>query len=56
MNILILAPHPDDGEFGCEASIKKWSDDGATIHYLAFSSDETANLLFKKSIPLDSFS
>ena len=37
MNILILAPHPDDGEFGCGASIKKWSDDGANIHYLAFS-------------------
>ena len=37
MNILILAPHPDDGEFGCGASIKKWSDDGASIHYLAFS-------------------
>ena len=37
MNILILAPHPDDGEFGCGASIKRWADDGATIHYLAFS-------------------
>ena len=37
MNILILAPHPDDGEFGCGASIKKWSDDGASIYYLAFS-------------------
>ena len=37
MNILILAPHPDDGEFGCGASIKRWADEGATIHYLAFS-------------------
>ena len=37
MNILILAPHPDDGEFGCGASIKKWSDEGATISYIAFS-------------------
>ena len=37
MNILILAPHPDDGEFGCGASIKKWSDEGANISYVAFS-------------------
>lgn len=37
MNILILAPHPDDGEFGCGASIKKWTNEGATVSYVAFS-------------------
>jgi LmbE family N-acetylglucosaminyl deacetylase len=37
MTILILAPHPDDGEFGCGASIKKWADQGDNIHYIAFS-------------------
>jgi N-acetylglucosamine malate deacetylase 1 len=36
-NILILAPHPDDGEFGCGASIKKWAESGAEITYLSFS-------------------
>ncbi len=36
-NILILAPHPDDGEFGCGGSIKKWADSGSKITYIAFS-------------------
>ncbi|MBO6794889.1 MAG: PIG-L family deacetylase [Balneolaceae bacterium] len=35
--ILILAPHADDGEFGCGASIKRFSEEGAEIFYAAFS-------------------
>jgi N-acetylglucosamine malate deacetylase 1 len=42
--ILILAPHTDDGEFGCGASISKFLDQGSKVYYIAFS---TA----KKSVP-----
>lgn len=35
--ILILAPHADDGEFGCGASLKRFSEEGAEIYYAAFS-------------------
>ncbi|MCR9133743.1 MAG: PIG-L family deacetylase [bacterium] len=35
--ILVLAPHADDGEFGCGASLKRFSDEGAEIFYAAFS-------------------
>ncbi len=37
-NILVLAPHIDDGEFGCGASIAKFKRDGAKVTYVAFSS------------------
>ncbi len=43
-NILILAPHTDDGEFGCGGSIAKFLEEGCIVHYVAFS---TA----KKSVP-----
>ncbi len=36
-NILILAPHTDDGELGCGASIAKFLEEGKNIHYVAFS-------------------
>ncbi|MHC1706169.1 MAG: PIG-L deacetylase family protein [Bacteroidales bacterium] len=36
-NILILAPHTDDGEFGCGGSIAKWLDEGHPVTYVAFS-------------------
>ena len=39
-NILVLAPHTDDGEFGCGASIAKFKRDGAKVTYVAFSSCE----------------
>lgn len=39
-NILILAPHTDDGELGCGASISKWLRQGNTLHYAAFSACE----------------
>ncbi|MFY0644774.1 MAG: PIG-L family deacetylase [Bacteroidia bacterium] len=35
--ILILAPHTDDGEFGCGASIHKWITEGKTVYYATFS-------------------
>jgi N-acetylglucosamine malate deacetylase 1 len=35
--ILILAPHTDDGEFGCGASIAKFIDEGNSVYYAAFS-------------------
>lgn len=37
MNILVLAPHTDDGELGCGASIAKYIEEGHTVFYAAFS-------------------
>lgn len=34
---LVLAPHPDDGEFGCGASIHRLIKEGIEVHYAAFS-------------------
>jgi LmbE family N-acetylglucosaminyl deacetylase len=42
--ILILAPHIDDGEFGCGGSISRWVGEGKDVYYVAFSSA-------RKSIP-----
>lgn len=42
--ILIIAPHTDDGEFGCGGSIAKFIEEGKEIFYVAFS---TA----RKSVP-----
>ncbi len=42
--ILILAPHTDDGEFGCGGSIAKFIEEGKTIYYVALSTAE-------KSVP-----
>lgn len=36
-NILVLAPHTDDGELGCGGSIAKFCEDGIKVHYAAFS-------------------
>jgi len=35
--ILVLAPHTDDGEFGCGASITKFIRQGKKVYYAAFS-------------------
>ncbi len=35
--VLILAPHTDDGEFGCGATIAKLLDNGWEANYVAFS-------------------
>ena len=35
--ILVLAPHTDDGELGCGASIAKYVEQGKEVTYIAFS-------------------
>lgn len=37
---LVLAPHTDDGEFGCGGTMAKLIAQGAEVHYAAFSSAE----------------
>lgn len=37
---LVLAPHTDDGEFGCGATIRKMLNKGIEVHYVAFSACE----------------
>ena len=34
---LVLAPHTDDGEFGCGATMARLVDQGADVRYVAFS-------------------
>jgi LmbE family N-acetylglucosaminyl deacetylase len=34
---LVLAPHTDDGEFGCGGSMARLVEDGAEVRYVAFS-------------------
>ena len=38
--ILVLAPHTDDGEFGCGGSVARFIEDGKEIYYAAFSTAE----------------
>ena len=38
--VLVLAPHTDDGEFGCGGSISRFIDHGKTVYYVAFSTAE----------------
>jgi N-acetylglucosamine malate deacetylase 1 len=40
MRILVLAPHTDDGEFGCGASIARFLAEGHEVYYVAFSAAE----------------
>ena len=44
-NILVLAPHTDDGELGAGGFIARMIDAGANVTYMAFSTAE-------KSVPL----
>ena len=44
MNILVLSPHTDDGEFGCGGSIAHFILEGKNVFYVAFSTAE-------KSVP-----
>jgi N-acetylglucosamine malate deacetylase 1 len=48
--ILILAPHTDDGEFGCGGSIAKFIEEGAEVYYAAFSACQQSVL---KEFPSD---
>lgn len=42
--ILILAPHTDDGEFGCGGTIARYVEQGARVIYVAFSAAEQSVL------------
>ena len=35
--VLVLAPHTDDGEFGCGGTMARLVEDGADVRYVAFS-------------------
>lgn len=48
--ILVLAPHTDDGEFGCGGSISKWVEEEKKVYYVAFSSAEKS---LPKEMPKD---
>lgn len=49
--VLVLAPHTDDGEFGCGGTISKLIRNGADVHYVAFSScEESIPVGFPKDI------
>ncbi len=37
---LVLAPHTDDGEFGCGGTVARLVEEGCEVHYVAFSSCE----------------
>ena len=39
-NILVLAPHTDDGELGCGGSIARFIEEGKNVFYAAFSTAE----------------
>lgn len=47
---LILAPHTDDGEFGCGGTIAKMIEQGTDVHLVAFSACEKSVL---KKYPAD---
>jgi N-acetylglucosamine malate deacetylase 1 len=42
--VLVLAPHTDDGEFGCGGTIAKLIESGCLVHYVAFSACEQSVL------------
>ena len=42
--VLVLAPHTDDGEFGCGGAIAKFIRDGSRVIYVAFSAAEQSVL------------
>jgi LmbE family N-acetylglucosaminyl deacetylase len=39
-NILVLAPHTDDGELGAGGTINKLIENGVNVYYVAFSTAE----------------
>jgi N-acetylglucosamine malate deacetylase 1 len=47
---LVLAPHTDDGEFGCGGTIARFVEAGAEVHYVAFS---TASRSLPPGFPAD---
>ena len=50
-NVLVLAPHRDDGEFGCGGTIAKLIENGANVFYAAFSiADKSSGKNFSKEM------
>jgi LmbE family N-acetylglucosaminyl deacetylase len=41
-NVLVLAPHTDDGELGAGGTIAKLIENGANVYYAAFSTAEAS--------------
>jgi LmbE family N-acetylglucosaminyl deacetylase len=53
-NVLVVAPHADDGELGCGGTIVKLIEQGMTVYYLAFSiGEETIPSGIDKNIMLN---
>ena len=49
--VLVLAPHTDDGEFGCGASLAKFIEQDKIVYYAAFSlAEESVPAGFPKNI------
>lgn len=49
--VLVLAPHTDDGEFGCGATISKFVKEGSSVYYAAFSlAEESVPPQYPKNI------
>lgn len=48
--VLILAPHTDDGEFGCGGTIARFLQEGKEVYYIAFSTSEKS---VPKGLPRD---
>lgn len=49
--VLVLAPHTDDGEFGCGGTIAKFTEEGKKVYYAAFSiADKSVPKEFPKNI------
>lgn len=48
--VIVLAPHTDDGEFGCGACLARLRKVGAEVHYIAFS---TADESVTEGFPSD---
>ena len=50
-NVLVLAPHTDDGELGAGGTISKLIEEGANVYYVAFSAaEESVPKEFDKNI------
>jgi LmbE family N-acetylglucosaminyl deacetylase len=52
-NILVLAPHTDDGELGCGGTIAKYISQGKQVTYIAFS---TCSQSLPANLPADTLS
>ena len=50
MNVLILAPHTDDGEFGCGGTISRMTSHNHNVYYVAFSAAK--NLIVSQNLPI----